>query len=483
MPADDREQKFERALAQHLRAGAGHTGCPDAETLAAYHERTLSLEEMAQWKQHIASCAACQEALALVEVTEKELAEEWKEHAIPVVEAAARPAPAKASALRAIVSEKVAAAAGPLAVLEKKRRPMLLRWAVPVGAIAAGVLVWIGIHEQHAPESAKQAGTEVAMNRREVAPEATMTQPAARPAEPFAERDDKRAQLDEETARKELERAKNESRGAKLAAPRILNDELKKDSQSRDAGRGGGKAGSERGAFSDKAVSPIVVQNAPATPEKTQPSVSESLEASGAAPVPQPPSPASPKPSAPGAAGNVVGGVAGQRSADEDAKKAEVAKRKSEQQLETSDAATGAMMMKQGVHRQTMSALTPGVIQPGVILSPDNKVWWKIGAGATVELTTDAGKTWKTTDTGAGNELTAGSAPSSKICWIAGKGGALVLTTDHGKHWKKIATPIAGDLGGVHAADAKHASIWDAANRASYETSDGGATWKQIANE
>jgi hypothetical protein len=61
MPADDRDPKFERALAQHLRGGSAAAGCPDAETLAAYHERSLSLEEMANWKQHIAGCAVCQE--------------------------------------------------------------------------------------------------------------------------------------------------------------------------------------------------------------------------------------------------------------------------------------------------------------------------------------------------------------------------------------------------------------------------------------
>ena len=116
-----------------------------------------------------------------------------------------------------------------------------------------------------------------------------------------------------------------------------------------------------------------------------------------------------------------------------------------------------------------------------VVLTPDNRVWWKIGARGMVELTTDVGKSWKTIDTGADNELTLGSAPSAKVCWIAGKSGVLVVTADHGKHWKKLATPIAGDLGGVHAADAKRAAIWDAAKRVSYETQDGGASWKQVA--
>ena len=41
MPSDERDQEFERALAQHLRGGSAQANCPDAETLAAYHERNL----------------------------------------------------------------------------------------------------------------------------------------------------------------------------------------------------------------------------------------------------------------------------------------------------------------------------------------------------------------------------------------------------------------------------------------------------------
>ena len=45
---DDRDQLFEKALARQLRAdGAAESLCLDPETLAAYHERALSPEEMA----------------------------------------------------------------------------------------------------------------------------------------------------------------------------------------------------------------------------------------------------------------------------------------------------------------------------------------------------------------------------------------------------------------------------------------------------
>jgi photosystem II stability/assembly factor-like uncharacterized protein len=145
------------------------------------------------------------------------------------------------------------------------------------------------------------------------------------------------------------------------------------------------------------------------------------------------------------------------------------------------DASTDAMMMKQGVSNGLVPAARSDA--SGLILTPDPKVFWKLEPAGTLQLTTDGGKKWKLLDTGANTDLTTGFAPSSHVCWIAGKAGTLLLTTDRGGHWIRISTPITGDLGGVHAADAKHAAIWDAANHVSYETSDGGATWKQTSSK
>ena len=138
------------------------------------------------------------------------------------------------------------------------------------------------------------------------------------------------------------------------------------------------------------------------------------------------------------------------------------------------------MMMKQGVSNELVEITGSGA---GLILTPDNKVFWKLQTAGTLQLTTDGGKNWKSVDTGANANVTAGFAPSSRVCWLAGKAGTLILTTDRGGHWTRISAPITGDLGGVHASDAKHASIWDAANHVSYETSDGGATWKQTSSK
>src|SRR5580704_17436696 len=88
MPSDDRDQQLERALARHLRDATPDLDCPDAEILAAFHERTLALDEMTGWKNHIAGCTRCQETLALMEVTEEvgdEHSEATRELPIPQV--------------------------------------------------------------------------------------------------------------------------------------------------------------------------------------------------------------------------------------------------------------------------------------------------------------------------------------------------------------------------------------------------------------
>jgi Uncharacterized protein related to plant photosystem II stability/assembly factor len=117
------------------------------------------------------------------------------------------------------------------------------------------------------------------------------------------------------------------------------------------------------------------------------------------------------------------------------------------------------------------------------VASPNGNSVWKFGETGQIFHSKNAGKEWTSQTSGVAARLLAASAPSVKVCWIAGAAGTLLLTTDGGKHWQRVTVPIAGDLGGVHASDATRASIWDASNRQSYETSDGGNTWKQIANQ
>lgn len=496
MPADDREAKFERALAHHLR-GDSAAACPDAETLAAYHERSLSLDEMGHWKQHIAGCAACQETLALVEATEKNLTEDWEEKRIPVLEGPAqRPVSLRSIAGRSIEAageealgeEASTAVAAPIQI-SRRRRPPLLRWAIPLGAVAAGVLVWIGIHEQGALK--RQAESVQLARNQNPSPPAQMAQnqPAPKPeqklndtlqsAQTPMDRNDRQGQLAEKGIRERAESSDAESRQAspslRMAKPigGAKDAELaKKETDGRIAGA----------LAYDAAPTPPPPPAHAQAPPKVPASATESVEVSAAAPSVAPePAPVVTGGAVGGGAGAVTGGPTREidsKSASNAARQKAPAKQKAAEDLDTS---TSAMMMKQGINGRDVTSLNALVFVPAVILTPDNKVWWKVDPAGTLELTTDGGKTWKPLNTGANAQLTMGSAPSSRVCWIAGKAGTLVLTTDRGAHWKVVPTPITRDLGGVRATDAKHAFIWDAARQQSFETSDGGATWKQTA--
>src|SRR5436853_7738099 len=102
MAPDERDRSFDKALARHLRAesslqdsanspsrGFGAAGeCPDPETLAAYHERSLLPEEMNSWKEHIVGCGRCQAILAELEATDS-ISRQVSEKEEEVVRAAA----------------------------------------------------------------------------------------------------------------------------------------------------------------------------------------------------------------------------------------------------------------------------------------------------------------------------------------------------------------------------------------------------------
>src|SRR5258708_4784171 len=167
MAPDERDRRFDKALARHLRSAASPAGeaarlpavpasqgaaCPDSETLAAYHERSLLPEELNSWKEHIVGCANCQNILAQLEATD-EISFEAAERAEVVAKGsesviAARNVEAFPAAAAAGQSQRAAGAAPP----KKSRRALLLRgarwqWLAPAGAIAAGLLVWIALHE------------------------------------------------------------------------------------------------------------------------------------------------------------------------------------------------------------------------------------------------------------------------------------------------------------------------------------------------
>lgn len=490
---EDRDQLFERALARHLRAeGAGESLCLDPETLAAYHERMLSPDELSSAKSHIVSCARCQEVLVQLEATQEanEL-QEMPEVAPSVAARAELMFPGQArQTVRGSHAEKPSKAV----VALPQKRSFTLRWAAPAGAIAAALLIWLGVRDSRVLDKrASEPTTQVAENRQQL--------PASPPREEskeFSLPQDKELGM-----RQDVEKQKaagsagnlNEAMPRTHGAPPPFFDEkkdsaalgkLEREKRASPAyeysrrngvvanGRGPSAAAAQaqannalqRGDQSVAGVAGQMVEVVPAPGDldkaQAQTRTAKSDALVGAKSVPPPPPPASPsrdqnQPSA---------------SADDGSLKAKNA------------GVAGAEISSAGAF--TAPALSRAVSKVSLdirIAAPGGKTIWSVGPGGQILRSLDGGRMWLLQVSGVAANLTGGSAPSDKVCWIAGAAGTLLRTTDSGLHWQEIRTPISGDLGGVHASDAKHASIWDAANHVSYETSDGGKSWKQSANE
>lgn len=583
MPIDDREQEFERALARHLRDAQG--ACPDAEILAAYHERTLSLEEMAKWKEHIAACERCQEALALVEQTEAVDSEEWKEQDFVVPQKAAAAA-AGPRALSAGIEKRRDAAAPPFAVASSKaarpeRRPRAnWKWIAPIGAIAAGVMVWVGSVELQKKNQPASPSVQIAQNRPQEEPPPLaiqMPSPTMRTDQLAQKQEEDNALRDEGAARTVVPKVAAKS-AVPMSAPTMnasgglpaVQGQLdkKKDATGEGFGSGAGRAAEPK-------APPSVVSSELKAEGSDIVSVGQGANVSGGqmnapmAGAKTAPAPAAPPPDRARSAmthKSTEGFVAGNLSAitgsvldpsgaaisgavitaidtsngssrtavadaagkfeltglPSDTYRLIVAQNgfaKSEQMValqpkqneqlniqlklesssqtvEVTSAAAAintssaqvsndaTVARKLPMNGRNYVALTQlAAANPQYIVSPDRTAGWRVGDAGKIERTTDNGKTWKAQASGVSVDLRTGSASSGKVCWVVGKAGTILLTTDGGKHWKQITSPISGDLGGVHAVDALHASIWDVPNRQSFETSDGGATWKRTANE
>jgi len=574
---EDRDQLFEQALARHLRAGgAAESVCLDPEMLAAYHERSLSPEEVASAKSHIVSCARCQQVLAQLEVTETfDEVHDTEQADVPALVAAAvsveahpKPVslPSKSAAPREASSRVVAI---------PPKKYFSLRWAAPAGAIAAALLLWIGFRDSATKPIAPASSVQVAENRQQApaspakeeskdfappkelekqkagAPSADQFHEATRSLPPAAapslrdekkdyavagklEGQDKRLHPDHEY-RVETRPGIAGGRGPSAAAAQAqANNAL----QRADQGVVGGAA-----QMAEAAPAPTDLDKA--EPQKNQPALAaKSARAGGLAQlVPAPPPPAAKaissrlRGSVTDPSGAAVAGASVELKSAEGAPVAststdsggtylltDVAPGNYQLELQSPGFKTGSLTgvnvaagenvvngrLELGSSSETVEVTAQSVVVNSqaaeitavparksrnlkalilassglqTVASPDGKAVWKFGEAGQILHSANGGKDWTAQVSGVSAKLLAASAPTAKICWIAGAAGTLLLTTDGGKHWQPITVPITGDLGGVHASDAMHASIWDVPNRLSYETFDGGKTWKQTANE
>jgi Photosynthesis system II assembly factor YCF48/Putative zinc-finger len=500
MPAEDRDRLFERALAQHLRAdaGAGNSACLDAEMLAAYYEGVLSEEETSAAKNHLVSCPRCREIVAQLAAAQS-VSELRNQEDELVTTALLRPKndevyeEASAPGVSSRAAKETESRVGHF----PSKKKWLLRWAAPAAAIAAGVLLYVGARDFRSQTKRTEPATQIAENRGDnalardsyAAPGVPQEMPQTPPQAMPKQKDDDLAGrvsrrqtagnptpsvlLDElESLRGKAEPPKDskaEKKSAppmKLATPMIGGNANTAQSGGRISASEPSKNLAKAKSFdaADKSDTGGALQNgADAQQNQIQ------LQASGAAtgaPAASPSSPA-PSPAPPASASPQITVTAAATQAATETVEVTSAPREKEANLPA-------------MSRNEMSIL--GLAPSGMTAQNGNSIW-RFGEHGAIAHSGDGGKTWKPQVAAVAATLTSGSAPAKNICWIAGAAGTLLRTTDGGKHWQLIITPIAGDLGGVLASDGKHANIWDAAHRETYQSSNGGKTWeKKTAN-
>jgi photosystem II stability/assembly factor-like uncharacterized protein len=110
------------------------------------------------------------------------------------------------------------------------------------------------------------------------------------------------------------------------------------------------------------------------------------------------------------------------------------------------------------------------------IASRDVSVQWRVRRDGVIERSGDSGATWSATGGRAEGAVLAGASPSSNVCWLVGRAGLVMLTSD-GRTWRRATAPAIADIASVEALDERQATIRTTGG-ASYQTIDGGATWR-----
>jgi len=605
---DDRDQIFEKALARHLRPeDVDQSVCLDPETLAAYHERMLSPEELSAAKSHIVSCAHCQEILAQLESTQDvdavaevpgEIASKDAPHSALVEfqpeghvleegEVFDQPASGRRTGASSPPAPQLIASSAKITRIAA-RKFSSFRWIAPAGALAAGILLLFSVRTFHnQPKSAPQSNVQVAQSDYPAAPYQAGSPQSEKQQQSGAQLRDG-AVLDEELKAKEqapvapgeLRQQTHDQKGDLAKDTDVARNLPAQDSLSRSreyapmvrsvpgpAAPAAQNQTAQALQRSDQKAEQRVddkvavrakpsavsgsteVASAPqfdsSPTESAKSGVAGGALASKAPAAPPPPYSLPSKkelasgrlrgtvtdPSGAAVSGAKVvlkspdGSAVASTSTDRSGTysfdtlaagnyqlqlqsagfKTDVltglnvaagenvinAKLQVGAVAETVEVAGAATVMNSrsaenqaiplGGRNAELLALASSGLQS--IASSDGKAIWKFGEAGQILHSSNAGKNWSPQTSGVTSKLLAASAPTAKVCWIAGAAGTLLRTTDGGKHWRRITAPVTADLGGISASDAQHASIWDAAKPARYETSDGGVTWKQTASE
>jgi len=437
--------------------------CPDAEVIAAYHEKSLQPDEIARWENHFATCTRCRKVLQVLAASVDAPLDEKEVARLGKLVAAAR------SPLE--VTTQTAEPARPVRVNWRRR------WLAPALGIAAVLAIWFATHpprraaEENSPEiliaeaPKSEAAPSLETRSKQQSAESTATLGKNNEADAEALKGMPAGRVQSANPSTDSLAKKNPDGGnvAREIAPSSnapennLRDEKKDKSEFNTYQSSGAVAGlsapapAARAAAAPPATAPPPVP-APQAQAKAQappdmrppPSVSQSVQVTEAAPQVQ-------------TANRALSGSLNESTAKD--------------------------LPLNGRNYESLLKLDAAGEFPAQINSPSGKIVWRAGKGGVIQRSTDAGRTWTPQKSSLQEDWLAGAAVSDKICWIVGRNGTIVRTTD-GNHWKKIAPPpMAADSSGkfpdwisITASDAKNVTI-TANDQRHFSTQDAGKTW------
>ncbi len=443
------EQKPDKAMAGMLKrksvwpfASTGQV-CPDAATLAAYFDRSITAAEISQCELHFSACLRCQQQLATL----------------------ARSEPASVAT----------------PAVEKKPAISWLwdwRWMAPVGAAVVVLVFFVSYQTMRAP-TASNGGGELMAKREAATPAVAEPQksvdskPAKTDAAPDTGAETKSLSVpSKEKTRSELDELQRKNVTAALESARVAQTLKDKGVHSAE-----GAAGSVTGRAMPK----------PADEEKQFAAAENRVVAQPMAPAVSGVIPAGAQ-AAPsqGAEAGILGAQKQDRAiavadtkepvaqAPAGGRAKEQAALKKESAADRQDAAPGRYALQTAPQSASKLRAAPSEF---IVTTPNAKVLWRLGSAGRIERSRDAGKTWETQKSPVQESFLSGSAPSENICWVGGSNGVLLRTTDGGENWERIPAPTKGDIIFVKASDQLSATLIGADGR-TFETRDAGAHWR-----
>jgi len=444
-----REEALARRMGEALDrlSVSGPGECPDAEVIAAYHERALQPDEIAHWESHFSGCSRCRKILAVLAASvDAPLAEKEVERLGELVAAATH--------LPGVVTH------GKQKLVRLDRFDWRARWLAPALGVAAVLAVWFALRPPWRTTGPGTSETIVAQA------------PKNEPQLGAALRSSNQLSRVEPSKAPELDAAVPKDRPPAKTVP---------------ASPAPNPAATNRTADSkalDKLKAGVALDAATLKSEKKSRSES-TISASGAAAraplMPPTPSAEAQLQAANGETGaspSTTGAIANSPPREKQALRGRVGEG-------VKSAAQPASEMAKGERYD--QALSPALDAANVgdipIQSPSGKIQWHVGKGGRIQRSADAGRTWALQASPSQQDWIAGAATSDTVCWLVGRSGSIARTTD-GEHWMRLASPQpAGssakfpDWIGVTATSAQVATI-TSSDHQRYMTQDGGQTWR-----